>query len=515
MSRFSVCPLIAFCALWVSAAAAEADSSPLPPSPPVKEKMNVLFIIVDDLRPDLACYGLDSVKSPNIDKLASQGVLFRNAYCQQAVCAPSRISVLSGLRPDSTGVFDLDHPLRKVLPDVLSLPQYFRNNGYETSSLGKVYHHLHDDDGQGWTSPAWRPEGAWKGRGYLASELQAADAAGKSSKIGPAWECADVADELYPDGQIELKAEAELRRFKAEGKPFFLAVGFNKPHLPFCAPKRYWDLYDEAALSLPEQATWPAGMPPLAGTTWSELRQYTGINKKGELTQETARKLIHGYHACVSYTDALIGKLLAELDRQGLRDNTVIVLFGDHGWKLGEYGAWTKHTNFELDTQAPLIFAAPGLAGKGQKSPALAEFVDIYPTLAELSGLPVPAHCEGVSLVPVLQNPLLPWKQAAFSQYPRGKLMGYTLRCGQWRYTEWIDPASQTVAARELYDHQKGPVASKNLAEEPDCAETVKRLSALLQGGKGWKAVQQNITARPRSDAENSQKTPVKHEDAR
>lgn len=488
---------VASMAVLPSRAAAPAAPSVRPP--------NVLLIAVDDLRPELGCYGNAVIKSPNLDQLAAQGMLFRNAYCQQAVSAPTRASLLSGLRPDSTGIFDLNHPLRKQLPEVLTMPQYFREHGYETLSLGKVYHHAADDNGKGWSSPAWRPQGPWKGRGYLASEVRDNDVVDEASTtaaakatvgIGPAWECADVADDTYPDGQTELKAAAELQRLKAGGKPFFLAVGFLKPHLPFCAPKRYWDLYDEAKITLPGQTTWPEGMPPLAGSNWSELRQYVGIPAQGPVSPETARKLVHGYHACVSYTDALVGKLLSELDRQGLRENTIVVVFGDHGWKLGEYGAWCKHTNFELDTHVPLIISAPGVAGNGRPTGALAEFVDLYPTLAELCGLPVPAHCEGTSLRPVLQDPDRAWKRAAFSQYPRSSnLMGYSVRSGPWRYTEWINRKTRKVMARELYDHQAGPVASRNLADDPACAATVRELSALLDGGRGWRQVQASLAA--------------------
>ncbi len=449
------------------------------------ERLNVLFIAVDDLRPTLGCFGAPVVRSPNIDRLAEAGVVFRRAYCQQAVCAPSRASLLSGLRPDSTGIFDLEHPLRKTLPDVRTLPQHFREAGYETVSLGKIYHHANDDNGKGWSLPAWHPEGPWKGRGYLASEVRDNGAKGKG--LGPAFECADVADEEYPDGRTAVKAQEEMRRLAGGGKPFFLAVGFIKPHLPFNAPKRYWDLYKETDFAVPAQREWPEGMPPIAGSGWGEMRQYTGIPAKGAVDDKWALRLIHGYHACVSYTDALVGRLLDAIQRLALSDRTVVVLWGDHGWKLGEYGAWCKHTNLELDTHAPLIVSVPGQAGNGKSSEALVEFVDLYPTLTEVCGLGVPAHCEGTSLAPLLADPARPWKEASFSQYPRGALMGYTLRSGRWRYTEWIVRKTGAMQARELYDHERGPLAARNLVEDAAHKAEVDRLAALLNHGRGWR----------------------------
>lgn len=458
------------------------------------EHPNVLFIAVDDLRPELGCYGHPLVKSPNIDSLASRGLLFERAYCQQAVCAPSRISLLTGLRPDSTGIYDLQHPMRKNLPDAISLPQHFKDNGYETVSLGKIYHHASDDNFIGWTGKAWRPEGKWQGRGYLAPESIAriqtsADTPGYSG-VGPAFEAANVEDSEYPDGTTADRALVELRRLAQQQKPFFLAVGFLKPHLPFNAPQRYWDLYDRDAIAVPQMTTWPAGAASMAGTNWGELRKYAGMPQKGLMPHEDAISLIQGYYACVSYTDALIGQVVDELDRLGLRDNTVIILWGDHGWKLGNYGAWCKHTNFEWDTHVPMILCDPRGQLAGKRTKALVEFVDIFPTLAELCQLEVPETCEGTSMVPLLKDPGRPWKLAALSQYPRGKVMGYSLRTsGPYRYTEWIERKTGEIVARELYDHSESSTAKRNLADLPEYAEAVKELSALLDRGNGWKAV--------------------------
>jgi arylsulfatase A-like enzyme len=456
-----------------------------------REKPNVLFLPVDDLRPELGCYGHPMIQSPHIDRLAAEGMLFERAYVQQAVCAPSRASLLTGTRPDTTRIYDLRTPVRKRMPDVLTLPQHFRENGYQTVSLGKVYHHRRDDNGKGWSVPAWHPSGPWKGRQYRTEASIAAmrerDATNPRKKgIGPAFEAADVADNGYPDGVTADKAIEELRRLKADGKPFFLAVGFLKPHLPFNAPKRYWDLYDRSEIQVPDVRDWPKDMPSVAGMNWGELRQYTGIPRKGRLSDEQARELIHGYYACVSYMDAQVGRVVAELERLGLKDNTVIVLWGDHGWKLGEYSAWCKHTNFELDTHAPVILHVPGQKNAGKKTKALVEFVDIYPTLCEAVGLPLPDHLEGTSMIPLLDDPGRPWKQAAFSQYPRGKLMGYTLRTDRWRYTEWRHRQGGKVAARELYDHDEDAIETVNVVGRPEHKDTVARLAKLLDGG--WQA---------------------------
>jgi iduronate 2-sulfatase len=298
-----------------------------------------------------------------------------------------------------------------------------------------------------------------------------------------------VADNAYQDGMTADKAIEELRRLK--GRPFFLAAGFLKPHLPFNAPKKYWDLYSPEDIELPARNEWPEGMPKLAGSDWGELRAYTGIPQKGPVDETTMRMLIHGYYACVSYMDAQVGRVLGELDRLGLRESTVVILWGDHGWKLGDYGAWCKHTNFELDTHVPMVLSVPGQKNAGGATSALVEYVDIYPTLAEACGLEVPAQCEGKSMMPLLEDPGREWKAAAFSQYPRGKdVMGYTMRTKRWRYTEWIVRPAGELVGRELYDHERGAVASANLAELPEQAGVVRELSEMLDKGKGWRRLQ-------------------------
>jgi iduronate 2-sulfatase len=457
-----------------------------------RRKMNVLFIAVDDLRPELGCYGKKHIISPNIDRLAARGLLFERTYCQQAVCAPSRASILSGVRPDTSKIYDLNTPLRKAMPDVLSLPQHFKNNGYETISIGKIYHHPKDDR-QGWTAEPYRagtfPEGTWKGRGYLTKEAitqmeEHNKANPKMQGLGPAFEAADVEDNNYPDGANTDYALKEIRRLK--DKPFFIAMGFYKPHLPFNSPKKYWDMYKPEDIKLADNPFIPKNAPSYATTNWGELRNYYGIPQEGPCSDDLARQLIHGYYACVSYTDAQVGRLLDELDRLKLSDKTVIILWGDHGWKLGEHAGWCKHTNFELDTHVPMILSVPGMKTAGRRTNALTEYVDIYPTLCEACGLTIPSHLEGRSMMPLLDDPQRRWKKAAFSQYPRGRVMGYTMRTERFRYTEWLDRKTSKLMARELYDHEKDPHENVNAVDKPEYERDIQWLADMLK--RGWHA---------------------------
>ena len=469
---------------------------------------NVLFIAVDDLRPELGCYGHRSVKSPHIDRLAKRGMVFRRAYCQQAVCSPSRTSLLTGLRPDSTRIYDLRTHFRKFVPDVVTLPQHFKAAGYHTQAFGKIYHGAFAtayvgstlDDPPSWSVPTWRgsPRYYFTAEGErVARQIFAKTQKGKPVDEwvhhfvrGLATEAPDVPDATLYDGQVTEQCIAAMR--KLEDRPFFLAPGFLKPHLPFIAPKRYWDLYDPEDIDLASNPSAPKGAPSVALTNWGELRHYHDMPKKGPVLDDMARRLIHGYLACVSFIDAQIGRLLDELDRLGLADNTIVCLWGDHGWKLGEHGMWCKHTNFELDARAPLIIFAPGMKATGKATDALTEFVDIYPTLCELAGLPLPKHIEGTSAVPLLSAPGRPWKTAAFSQYPRGQVMGTTMRTDRWRYTEWRHRKTRKLVARELYDHRGGGAESINLADRPEHADDVKRLAAMLDAG--WRAAKPPMT---------------------
>lgn len=458
-------------------------------APPAPGRLNVLMIAVDDLRPAIGCYGDANAITPNLDRLAAEGIRFDRAYCQQAVCSPSRVSLLTGRRPDTTKVYNLVTPVRIALgPDAVTLPQHFRRNGYETVSLGKIYHPGIDDP-PSWSRPPWNPSGPQYIKPESEEALQAFSRqkeakrnAAPLSRRGPPWEDPDVADDALFDGKIADRAVAELRRL--QGRPFFLAVGFHKPHLPFIAPRKYFDLHAPGKFHPAPNPFFPKDAPPIAGTTWGELRFYAGVPAEGPLPDAQAVELIRAYYAAASYTDAQVGKVLAELDRLGLRERTIVVLWGDHGWQLGEHGLWCKHTNFELAARAPLLLRTPG--GKaGVATKALVEFVDVYPTLAELAALPPAEGLEGTSLVPLLADPGRPWKSAAFSQYPRERVMGHSLRMDRWRYTEWAEPGKPPVA-EELYDHEKDPDENENVAGRPENAATMEDLRRRLR--EGWRA---------------------------
>ncbi|MCF6310845.1 MAG: neutral/alkaline non-lysosomal ceramidase N-terminal domain-containing protein [Verrucomicrobiales bacterium] len=467
---------------------------------------NVLFIAVDDLRPDLGCYGSDYIKSPNIDSIAKSGVLFNRAYCQRAICMPSRTSLMTGLRPDS---FDgLGAHFRRLIPDVTTLPQHFKNNGYFTQSFGKVYHGSWEkaydgnsyQDPISWSVPRWTgspqyyfsPEGIRKAQEVFADPNHKRLAKIKKDPDnpdqwkdyfvqGPSMEAPDVADDILTDGKMTQAALTRIRKLKKEGKPFFLGVGYMKPHLPFIAPKRYWDLYDPAKLPPVLHPDRPEGAPGFAMTGWGELRVYTDIPNKGPVSEEQTRQLRHGYAACISYVDAQIGLLLDELDRLDLRKDTIVVLWSDHGYKLGDYGMWCKHTNFELDTRVPLIVSAPGLA-TGGKSNALVELVDLYPTLSDLAGLPKPFGTEGESFAAIVGDPSLIGESVALSQYPRGPTVtGYSMRTDRYRFTIWRNPEDHSkVHAVELYDHRSDPGEMINIATDEGNKDLVEQLTQRL-----------------------------------
>jgi arylsulfatase A-like enzyme len=469
-----------------------------PAEQPAAARPNILFIAVDDLRPELGCYGNPIIKSPNIDRLARAGVVFNRAYCQQAVCSPSRSSLLTGTRPDTTKVWDLQTHFRKALPDVVTLPQLFKNNGYFVQGMGKIYHGGYNDPPSWsvpWTNPQSDAYGLPENKAMAGTKRQKAIAEGgnedasRRNSRGPAYEGAEVPDNTFHDGALADMAITALREIKQKHQPFFLAVGFIRPHLPFVSPKKYWDLYDPAKIPLAPNPFRQKDAPEYSIVEGGELRFYDSI-PRGHLADDLARKLKHGYYAAVSYMDAQVGRVLDELEQLGLRDNTIIVLWGDHGWKLGEHDAWCKHSNVENDTWAPLILSVPGMKNAGKHADGLVEFVDIYPTLAELAGFPLPDHLEGASFRPVLDNPARSWKTAAFSQYPRsvqGKLMGYTMRTDRYRFTAWLRDNDHTkVDAVELYDHQSDPQENVNVANRPDNAALVKELIAKLRAG--WKA---------------------------
>jgi iduronate 2-sulfatase len=459
----------------------------------ISDRPNVLFIAIDDLRPTLRCYGDKIAVTPNIDRIASRGTLFERAYCQEAVCSPSRLSLLTGRRPDTIKVWDLGTHFRQAIPDVVTLPQHFKNHGYHTRSIGKVYH------GSGKPSkdpPSWSEQPLFDSIGTPKQRYASPkNLKGKGLKRSAA-EAADVSDDVYLDGMVCDSAVDALGKLRLQKKPFFLAVGFRKPHLPFCAPQKYWDIYDREKIPALANGMHPQNVPELAVRSWRELEGYTDIPPAAKLDTEKIRELRHGYYACVSYIDTLVGRLLDELKKQKLADNTVIVLWGDHGYHLGEQGLWTKANNFELSTRVPLIVSIPGQAKTGTKSKALVELVDIYPTLAEVCELSSPRGVEGISFSPLISEPHLEWKRAAFSQYPRprqgsrhrghGDIMGYAVRTDRYRYVEWQDWETRVVVARELYDHRNDPFESRNIASHADQSKTVEEQARILKDG--WKA---------------------------
>lgn len=464
------------------------------------EKMNVLMIAVDDLRPELGCYGARHVHSPHIDALAQRGTIFTRAYCQQAVCSPSRTSLLTGLRPDTTQVYELQTHFRRNLPEATTLPEAFRKAGYQTTGFGKIFHNGLDDT-RSWSIPHWMPEpgrAAWntaEARQHAAASTERLSQNGwrlpPSSPVvgsrGPAWDAPDVPDEALPDGRTAQAVIASLSVLK--DKPFFLAAGFAKPHLPFIAPKRYFDLYPLDKVEMPDYPERPAGAPDLAFHPNGELRSYGNIGKD-PITPDKARRLVQAYYAATSYTDALIGKVLAALDRLGLRDKTIVALWGDHGWHLNNHGLWQKHSNFEKATRSLLLVSDPRQKARPARCERLVEFVDIFPTLTDCAGIPTPATLEGTSFRRLLDSPNLRWKTAAFSQYPRmqdkREVMGYTMRTERYRYTEWRWKGTREVIAQELYDYEIDPQESVNHARNQENAELLARLASQL--ANGWAA---------------------------
>lgn len=453
---------------------------------------NVLFITIDDLRPQLGCYGDSIVKTPNIDRLASTGLLFKKAYCQQALCGPSRTSILTGLRPETNGVSDLRTHFRETVPDVVTLPQLFKNNGYASVGLSKVFHLVgfapkvfgNMDDPESWSRPLWLPSrSAWGPVGDSIFQRNYQECL-KKGPIGygniprsVAFGAPDIPDSSMSDGETALQAMKDLRALKDTS--FFMAVGFYKPHLPYVAPKKYWDLYDKDQLQLPGNQYAPEGAPPYAYPGLDgdiELRSYTNIPDSGNLSEDLKKDLLHGYLASISYIDAQVGLLLDELERLNLRDKTIIVLLGDHGYQIGEHDLWgKKHTNYETSTNAPLIISVPGMDKSGSVTHSLTEFIDIYPTVAELSGLTAPDNLDGNSLVPLINDPNVQLKDAAFSSYPRGGRVGTTMRTEQYRFTEWKHRKTGKIEY-ELYDHSTDPAENRNVANDDGYEEVKKKL---------------------------------------
>lgn len=438
--------------------------------------LNVLFIVADDLNNDLGCYGHPMVQTPHIDRLAQMGMRFDRAYCQNPLCNPSRVSFLSGLRPETTGVHTLFDPPRRSLPNAVMLPEHFRRHGYFTAMSGKVYH-----TGKEMEDPqSWDVEFREFGKNPRKKEIE------RSGEAGPTgsslnWAVLNTIDEQTPDGQVADRAVQLIEQATADEKPFFMAVGFRRPHSPYAAPRRYFDLYPPAKVDLSTMHQKPIGIPA-AAVNLPLLRQNL-------LSESDSREVIAAYLACVSFVDAQVGELWQAMDRLKLWDNTVVVFFSDHGYHLGDHGGlWHKATLFEQATRVPLIVHAPGMRAVGKPCARLVELVDLYPTLVDLCALPMPAGLEGRSFRPLLNDPQQPWKQAAYSLTARDdgvpvrqvKFFGRSVRTERWRYTEW-DEGRKGV---ELYDEENDPHELLNLADKPEHAAIQAELRALLRGMK-------------------------------
>ncbi len=491
------------------------------------KKPNVIFITFDDLRPDIGCYGNEEISTPSLDKFAESGMVFMRTYCQVAVCQPSRASFFTGIRPDSLGSWHLNDHHRGAHPDVVVMPQYFHSQGYHTVGIGKTLHNfVHDSIA--WDEPDLRPEA------YKTVEMIDRDAESfhydpeiikRQSQIresrkrnnpgktlyadgwgyGKSIEAPELPDEVLYDGaQTELAIET-IRRLKEMDKPFYLSLGYYRPHLPFVAPKKYWDLYDRGKITPAPNPYIPIDAPLFAMNSTYELGACYDVAPfqkhpaLGPLPDSIRRYLKHGYYASVSYVDACFGKLIDALHEMELMDNTIIALIGDHGWKLGEHNSWCKQTNYEVDLRVPFIVYAPGLKNAGRKSQRLTELVDLFPTLCELAGVEVPDYFQGTSVVPLLEEPEREWKTAAFSQFHRrpqnafdGKrYMGYSMVTDKHHYIEWYywdDDIHQPLdyVTSELYDLINDPEENRNISQKPENTLLVKQLSEQLNAG--WRA---------------------------
>jgi len=473
-------------------------------------KPNILFIAVDDLRPSLGCYGDKHAFSPNIDALAKRGVLFDQAHCQVAVCNPSRASLMTGLRPDKLGVWTLPIHFREARPDAITMPQWFRRHGYTAISHGKIFHNPTPDP-QSWSEPIRQLVGVQQGYpddvGKIIRSVQAklpAEDWRKNNLRGPATAAPIIDDHLLVDGARTDLVIKDLARLGQSEKPFFLAMGFIRPHLAWIAPKKYWDKYDPATLPvlINEQVT--PNTPPYAISTSYELTHYVDqINfpkpsDAQRLSRQNAQHLMHGYYACVSYVDAQIGRILAALKEHGHADNTIVVLWSDHGWKLGEHNGWGKMSNYEIDTRVPLLIATPDSRSAGQRISSPVELLDLFPTLCELAQIEIPTFVDGKSRVDMLNNPTNKYRSVAYSQYyrrhdhsedpqpsqflqtpPVRQYMGYALRTATHRYVQWREFETGAITAQELYDHRTDDGETENIFEKAS-PELINELSTML-----------------------------------
>lgn len=449
------------------------------------ERLNVLLILVDDLKPALGAYGDKTAITPNLDKLAARGMRFDMAYCNIAVCAASRYNLMTGSRATSLGIYGFGVDFRKPFPEAVTLPQHFMNHGYHAESMGKVYHIGHDTYADAasfsvphlsdlvieYLDPKSKPDGILtREEGLFANQGKVSE--GKLRPRGAAWESPDVPDDAYADGRVANEAVKRLRAHQQNpGKPFFMAVGIARPHLPFSAPKKYWELYDPAKLPLPTIEHAPQDAPAGAQKRDGEIAAFFPVPEKsnGPFPEDLKRKLIHGYYASTSYADAQIGRIIDALDETGLAKNTIVVLWGDHGYHLGELGIWTKHVNYELANRIPILITAPGITQPGSATGQLTETVDLFPTLAELCGLPAPAGpqpIDGISMVPVLKDPSARIRDHAYHCFQRHKL-GRAIRTATHRLVVWQNPGKpESTAEIELYEYLEDRIERKNIAAE-------------------------------------------------
>lgn len=513
------------------------------------KKPNVLFISIDDMRPEIGSYGADLAKTPNIDKLAQQGIRFNRAYAQQAICGPSRASVMTGMRPDTIEVTHNYLKFRHKLKDVVTIPQHFMNNGYNASYVGKIFHHGDKDESLSWNwqaNPKLLPKGIHKPQTYAIAENVALqiknrktmfEKYGEQAKYGlgrgPATEGADVPDNAYIDGYNTDLAIATFKDMLVKSdKPIFFGFGMNKPHLPWIAPKKYWDMYQPSEIKLAEQSVSPKNGAQMGLHASFELRTFYDIPNHGEIPSDLAIKLKHAYLACASYIDAQIGRMLKALKDEGALENTIVILWSDHGYHLGDMGIWGKASNYDIATRVPMIISTPKMRMNPQalQTDALVELIDIYPTISELAGLIPPKEVEGQSLVKLIENPMLRWKSAAFSQFPSPALrewgayplrkgmretyfgqlisevesrikhqqqdkwqrdlfeqylMGYSMRTNRYRMISWVDvrQMNQKPIFVELYDHENDANEAVNIAlNEPELVNEL-----LIQLAKGLK----------------------------
>lgn len=492
-----------------------------------KPKYNVLFVSVDDLRPTLGVYGDTIAVTPNIDQLAAEGMTFRQTYTQAAVCAPSRASLMTGVRPDSTRVWHLGDKFRELDSNIVTMPQYFKKFGYHTVNLGKIFHNYMPDS-VSWDEPDLRPKQYlkpdWLGRDgetfYISEEVNSSQVIKRDSLLklrpkryadgwntGPAWEAADVHDSLYYDGAQNELTKRTLTRLAKMDKPFYMGLGYFRPHLPFTAPKKYWDLYNVDNIPLAVNPNVPENAPIQTMNSMYELRHYDGFGHINHPTQnsnisvDTVRTLKHGYYASVSYVDALLGDLIVHMKKIGIYENTIIIVWGDHGWKLGEHNSWGKMTNYNIDLKVPMIVRYPNQTNRGAQTHEITELVDMFPSLCELANIEVPKYMQGNSFVPLLENPELKWKKAAFSQFhrrpritPDGKrYMGYSINTRDYHYIEWHTWNHKTglpgeMTDIELYHSKNDPYETVNIAHKEKYKSVIEKLGKQL--AEGWRNAQ-------------------------